>query len=177
MYVTGAEHVDLAVLVGDFDDFRLYPVPRHEGVIRQLETRALDWWERYIEAECPPPLSGAECDAEWLKARFPQDTGATIMATPEVDDLCRRYADARRAFVDAQTEKERLENEIKAAMEEASVLETSIGAFTWKRARPTVREKFDAAALKADDPETYARYAVADVTPGSRRFLCPMKDK
>lgn len=176
----GVDLCDLAVLFG-LDDFRIYHVPYSEVLGAEIEDFATRWWRDHIEDRTPPAIGGSEPDTEWLKRRFPASTEAVAYATPEIEEICLRLADARREHKQAEEVKVAFENQIKAFMGDAGILEWSGGKpFTWKSTKPSEVVDWKAVAQELAQKTGGFAYgeAIARNTttkPGVRRFLTPFK--
>lgn len=129
--VTGREIVDLAVLIGG-QDFRIYTIERDEEMISHLLSEASEWWNTYILADCPPPITGAEPDCQIVKDAYPQDNGDSIYATPDIETKVARLVKVMAAEKKVDEEKSRLQNEIKEYMGEVGTLDSELGTLTWK---------------------------------------------
>jgi putative phage-type endonuclease len=162
MGLTGAGVCWIPVLFSGLD-FALYRVDRDEVLIARMRELCLEWWERHVAADVPPPpVTGA--DAALL---FPKDSGKVVVADDVTKESVGRLRDVRLEMSMLEQEKENLEARIKLFMGDASSL-TVDGEFavTWKTTKPS--QRFDSAALKAARPEVYEAYCR---TVESRRFL------
>ena len=132
--ITGRQVCDLAVMI-DNQDYRIYTIERDEYLIAELRKKAIEWWNTYILADCPPPLSGDKPDVQWVKDQYPSSVESVIHAPPIIDDYAIQLSEIKEAYNALGSEKSRLENEIKNYMKEAAVLETTIGQITWKSSK------------------------------------------
>jgi putative phage-type endonuclease len=131
MAVTGAQAVDLAVLI-DGNDFRIYPIERDQELINTLRDKAFKWWMTYIEADNPPPISGMQADTDWVKSSYPQSYEEELNATPDIDDLCEQLREVKAGLRSIEERKSQIENDIKLYMETAGTLQSTVGTVTWR---------------------------------------------
>lgn len=142
MHITGRKACVLCVLIGG-NDFRRYLIQYDADLARTLETEATRFWTEHVVRKCPPPLTGFEIDTSWVKTHFTVDNGGKVFPDEECHYWCVSLEAARKARVAAELAEDALENQIKAFMGEASVLETEIAEevvqFTWKANKNGVR--------------------------------------
>ena len=187
MHVTGRKYVQLALLTGA-GQLKRFRINRDDELIRRAAFKVDLFIGEYIEGDFPPPLSGHEPDSEWVKNRFPEDSGAVVAASYELEEtiaeLGKKVLAARQADLDIEA----LKNRIKEFMGDASVLQSDEGRFTWKRSADSEQtdwkscfEGLRAYCSMRGDAELICAEAdrlKAELTkpkPGSRRFLMPWK--
>lgn len=161
---------DLAVLFG-VDDFRVYSI-RYDGELASaLEESARRFWRNHIDADIAPEPAGMAAEADAIARAWPRDTGATVVASPVVEEAIQQLQEARVAVAEASARREALEAIIKSAMGDASYLESSQGRFSWKARKGSTSWKAVAEELGAP-ADVIARH-----TPetGGRVFLTPWK--
>jgi len=129
--ITKREICDLAVLIGG-QKFRVYTINRDNELISDLGKRAFAWWQDYILADCPPPLTGHVADVAYIKGKWPESNTDELYACPELEQICKELRDARIANDACAKEVARLSNIIKDEMGNAGILKTSVGNITWK---------------------------------------------
>ena len=79
LLITGCEHGDLAVLVGN-RKFMVIPFERHDRVQTLIRERVAEFLE-LLEGDTPPPMDAEAPDtADTLRRLHPQDNGETIVA-------------------------------------------------------------------------------------------------
>jgi putative phage-type endonuclease len=168
------ECVDLAVLIGG-QDFRIYTVRRDDALISELVAQADAWWQTYIMAECPPPLTDG--DEDLMDAAFPADNGTVIAATPEIERICavmRRAKSRVRRWVALTTE---CEVRVKEYMGEAAVMTTSLAdkPVTWRTGKPKAKTDWQAVASdrRRGVPLKKKIAQATTETPGARVFRTP----
>ncbi len=162
--VTGYAWARLAVLIGG-RDLRVYDLPRDEDLIALLMAREEKFWTQHVETRLAPPPSTAG-DIETLYAI---DNGESLPATSEIESACEKLSAVKLSLKVGEQAKEELEQKVKAAMEDNSVLVDANGLplITWKKARDS--QRFDAKRFKSEHPDLHSQYL--NTVPGSRRFL------
>jgi putative phage-type endonuclease len=145
-------------------DFRIYEIRRDDAIIEAITAAETEFWAYVQSGEAPPLQSPAEARIRW-----PQDTGASTIAPPEIELLCGELADTQAQAKSLDERVDALKAEIQAYMAEAATLVSPDGRAiaTWKTAKAPMR--LDGDLLKKDYPEAWANCR----TPGtaSRRFL------
>jgi putative phage-type endonuclease len=138
---------------------RVYHLTHDPELYEALVAEAVRFWTEHVLTGIPPAIDGTEEYRRYLSARYPADDGIEMVATPElallVDDLAGVRQDVR-ALESRQT---LIENRLRGAMGDASVLLAPGGKVTWKKNKDS--ERVDWKALGADvagflDSERYA---------------------
>jgi putative phage-type endonuclease len=143
--------------------FRVYKVKRDAELINHLTVGEDEFWEKVIARTPPDPM-----DMDDIKIRYPQDTGVTVTASPEVEALAYKLANtkAARKAVEATEKQECFD--IAAFMKDAAILVDKRGEPLFTHKAHTER-RLDVKQLRKDHP------AIADLySPEStaRRLLC-----
>lgn len=93
------------------------------------------FWNDHVVANVEPPLTGHDSDTEWVKReRATFENGQLVNADKATDRECQLLQRAIRRHARAKEVMEGRKNRIKAFMAEnkASVLESTVGDFTWR---------------------------------------------
>lgn len=150
MLATGADRVDIAVLIGG-NTYRIYELPRDPEYIEYLLKLEMDFWKRVVDNN-PPPIEG-EDDA---KAAWPRTREGDVDGDGE----------SYRAWVqlhEVNAEVKKLEDrqsELKGIMMERikakgdTLLYEGTKLATWKQQKG--RKTIDSKKLEANYPEAYA---------------------
>ena len=176
MLVTGAQAADLAVLLAG-QDFRIYPIRRHETLIAALVDQCDRFRRDHLAAEVMPALDGSASAREYLRRAFPRDTRPELLASDErLDVLACRLRDLRQARDNYGAEVETVENLIKADIGEAAGIQGANWRATWKATKASTVTDYAAMVREMAvliDPAEYAPIHERNTTtkPGSRRFL------
>ncbi|MCH8978301.1 MAG: YqaJ viral recombinase family protein [Armatimonadetes bacterium] len=171
LMVTGRKVCHLAVLIAG-SDYREYTIERNEELILNLQLRARTFWHEYVMADNPPPLTGDKADTDWLKGQFPEDDGGAVRATEAIEKEVDALGTDLRALKALGEVAEGRKNRIKQFMGEASVLDTSQGAITWRKAKDGQKTDWKAVAAALGASEDLIMNHTSP-TKGSRRFIVP----
>lgn len=155
---------------------RVYRLQYDPELYAGLVAVAVDFWTENVLPGKPPAIDGTEEYRRFLGARYPSDSGIEMVATPELALLCDELAGVRQDAKVLETRQTLIENRIKDAMGEASVLLSPAGKATWKRTKDSARIKWervaeDLAPLVPTDAWAAAVETNTETTPGTRRFL------
>jgi putative phage-type endonuclease len=157
MIVTGLRVADVPVLIGG-SDYRVYTVMFDQELADLLIDRERAFWT-YVETRTPPDIKSI---ADSI-ARWPIDTGKTIVATPEVADAVYqlRVLDGEQQKLDAA--RDALQLAVRTCMADASVLTDTAGMVlaTWKA---QTRRWFQQKEFRAAHPELYAEFSEQKTT-------------
>jgi len=148
LFVTGRKLCHLAVLTPF--GFRSFKVKADAELQRRLAHFAAKFLGEYIDSDCPPPLTGHTPDTEWVKNKFPQDSGSVVRATDSIEEKIAELGHLTVQIKKLELEAEELLNQVKEFMGEASVLESDEGKFTYKSQS---RSSIDSKKLRADYPD------------------------
>lgn len=132
---TGDDDEDVAVLLGG-TRFRIFRVERDAELERQLIAIGERWWRRYIVEGAEPPIDESpECRA-YLESKWPKPVEEELAAMPDaVQELARLYVRQREAEAWAKECKEKVGNEIVAAIGGRAGYQGEIYKCTWKARR------------------------------------------
>jgi len=173
MHVSGIHRCVLYVMFGH-DDLRPYPFDYDPEVGGMLEEAADRFWIDHILAQIPPDFVGHPSEEEWLKRRFPTDSGQIVYSNPEVDECCAQLGRVKADIDELEAVELSLVTRIKAHMADASVLSSSSGQFTWKATKDTETTDWKAVAVELKAPADLIRKHTFS-KPGVRRFLTPFR--
>jgi predicted phage-related endonuclease len=82
-----------------------------------------------------PPVDGSEASTEWLKRRYPADTGEMLSLTAEQEMVIAALRSARRTLARAKEADSYWTNQAKDLIGEHAGVISSLGDVTWKRSR------------------------------------------
>lgn len=166
MGVMGIGHATVAWLSGfprlHFD----YRDVEFNSTFYSLLTNEIDMFWNVNVLQNIPPEDPENVDVD---IRFPNAGKKSVGASESVIDTCTSLRKINRAIKRLEESRAGLEGTVKAAMGDAELLvDLSTGEVLaqWKNSKDS--QKFNSAALKKDDPATWARYLVT--APGPRRF-------
>lgn len=166
----------LAVLV-EGNELRSWRIERDEEVLAGLAETYADFWQ-HVTDRVPPEPDGSEATAEALRRMYPRDDGSERVATPEEASYVDRVLAARQMVREAETERDRWEAFLKAAMGHTTRLVVPSGSVSWKQNRDSVGTNWEAVAkayrqviesnqidVDADTIESIHQYTKAGARP------------
>lgn len=161
---------DLAVLING-SDYRVYHLKRSARLENRLIEIAQNFRERHILTQTPPTIDGSKASETYLRAVFPKQKGADLVpASPEIEDLAKKIIVARQSISRCEEELATFENQLKAAIGEASGFTGNGWKVTWKAGKDVSKVDWKAVAASLDVPKgVLEKYTT--VAPASRRFL------
>jgi hypothetical protein len=161
--VFGVDRVYLAVLFGG-QEFFLASFQITDEQKTDLIKQMAEVWGR-VQAKQPYPPE----TVEQVKLMYPQDDGATKMASQAVEEACRMLALIKREKKALEDREDQFQTLIQGYMSDKATLATIDGNIlaTWKNAKPSM--KFDAKMFEQAMPDIYKQFFRE--FPGSRRFL------
>lgn len=163
MLLTKAQRWFLCVLIGG-NELRVYEIAFNPEIADFLLAGICQFWKHVEQRRPPDPGTPEE-----VKLRWPKDLGTTVVATPEIADLCAQLATTQADLKANKSKEAEIKAQIQKFMEEAGQLVDSDGQLlaTWRTARPSM--KFDDKRFAIDQPLLHSKYLSEQ--PGSRRFL------
>lgn len=145
LMVTGLERWYLAVLVFG-TDFMIFTIERDEAEIAALAESEQRFWEENVQKKVPPSPDGAKSTDELIGTMYPNDNGGNCdlsLFAKELDLL----HEVKKKLSEYETEKRRLEQEIKLYMKDSDNGFCGDYSVTWKAQQ---RSSFDVSALIED---------------------------
>lgn len=173
--VTGAEMWYVAALIGG-SDFRLYRVPRDTALSDEMTARLVDWWQRHIVEGEEPAITGRASDTEWLRARFPRDSGRTLVADQQAIDWASALAGALQTQDAVNQVVEEAKNNLRLIMGDASLMTGPGFRVSYRKTKDVERVDWQKAAtialarLSRETAEAI-RAECAETREGVRRFV------
>lgn len=165
--VTGYPVADVAVLLGD--ELRLFEVTADPVLFERLVLIAADFRERLATGG---PMAE---NAASIKAAYPADNGAEMLADPDLTAAVKALRSVRSHLEALKEDEERIEVAIKGRMAECSTLVGQGFRVSWKRTRDSEQVDWRSVAdgLLRQLPETERTALVGihtTVRPGFRPF-------
>lgn len=147
------------------EDFKYRNFEFKPEFFEYLVNEAISFWEKYVQADTPPPIMRAK-DVERLYKKHV--TGKTVAIPEEKINLYIRYGELNDQLKGLSDEKEQIQDELKLMIGDAEGIEFDGRIlFTFKAGND--RSYFDADALAAELPELYQKYL--KTKPGPRSLL------
>lgn len=149
MAVTGASHCYLVGLIGG-DELSVRLIERNDRFIEAMLSKLAKFWLHVVNRTMPP-VDESEATKAVLGLIYPHDQGTEVSLPEEFTDLDLRLSTAKEAAKALEKEITGIENQIRAAIGEATkgVLPGG-GGFTWKEQS---RKSIDAEMLRATYPD------------------------
>lgn len=144
--VTGLEKAYLAVLV-NCRDLQIFELERDEDEITALMDAERLFWEKVMQ-DIPPEADGSEATSEALAAMFPHECEETMILF-DANHLLEARSHLLIQKKGLETELDRINNEIKAQMQEAERAVCGRWTCAWKSQS---RKTLDRKALEQDYP-------------------------
>lgn len=108
-----------------------YVLPWTDAIAAMREELA-EWWHKHVELGEPPELDGSESAGRAIRARYPRDAGASLVALPHQYPILRDLLHARSRAKFYDTQADRLAQAVQAAMGDAAELHAPGVRITWK---------------------------------------------
>lgn len=156
--VTGWRRAYVAVLIDGWD-YREFEVERDDEDVAVV-TGAVDaFWRAFVETGTPPAVTAD--DSRTVLEAHAEDDGDYLPGDLSQLELVEEWREATQRAGRAKREADDLAVRIRQQVGDARGLEFPEGRLTWTRSRSL---RFDSAALKEADPETYEAYRVPTLT-------------
>ena len=153
MAVTGYSAWYIAVLIFG-KEFKYYKLSRDPELEKDLVRIEKQFWEGYvIKNRIPEPDGSAEAD-KLIAAHFAAQPGKKIDLVG-FDMKLRRRQELIDTMSRMDTEKKKIDQELKLYMKEAEIAEDSVYRVTWKQ---VVSQRLDTDKLKTERPDIYQEY-------------------
>ena len=165
--VTGKQAADVAVLLGG-QELKVFRIARNPEMIAQLIALEHRFWA-HVEQDEAPPADGSDSADLALRCLYPQDTGATLDLSGDIE-MSAVFSDllaVRQVITQHSATENQLKQRIQERMGEAARVLFETGDVSWKRSKDATT--LDTARLLKDQPDLAQTYALT--RPGSRRFL------
>lgn len=159
LMVTEADACVIACLIGGNVDFVFKTIERDEDMIRELEEREVEFWNKYVLEKKMPAVTAY--DAGTLAALFPQreEEGEPITFPEDIESVIDRIREigTEKGGILGQLieEQETLKNELRARLQDSNAGVIGKWKVTWKNQETT---RLDGKLLAAEDPKTWAKY-------------------
>ena len=153
MSVCNAEAWYIAVLIYG-RDFKFYRLERDEKMLADLVKIEKDFWENHVLKRILPSPDGSKLADSVIAEYFKKSIDKTIPLNGFNEKLERRQELAE-IMAEMETEKKRIEQELKLYLGEAELAENEKYRVSWKAVDS---QRIDEKRLKAEKPEVYAQY-------------------
>ena len=162
MSVFQADAWYIAVLIYG-KEFQFHRIERDEAVISDLIHIEKNFWKEHVEKKILPEPDGSKVADNVIAERFKksQEISLPLMG---FDEKLKRRQELVEIMARMETEKKKIEQELKLYLGEAEIAENEHFRVSWKTVNSS---RLDEKLLKAEMPETYEKYKKS---VSSRRF-------
>lgn len=154
MAVMNADAWYIAVLIYG-REFKFYKIERDEQMLVDLIRIEQDFWENHVEKGILPEPDGSELTDSVIAEHYRKSNAQSILLSGFDEKLLRREELAEE-IERMETEKRRIEQELKLYLGEAETAENERYRVSWKNVEST---RVDAKRLKEEKPEIYQQYS------------------
>lgn len=162
MSVFQADAWYIAVLIYG-KEFQVHQIERDEAVISDLIHIEKNFWKDHVEKKILPEPDGSKVADNVIAERFKKSQGISLPLMG-FDEKLKRRQELVEIMARMETEKKKIEQELKLYLGEAEIAENEHFRVSWKTVNSS---RLDEKLLKAEMPETYEKYKKS---VSSRRF-------
>ena len=162
MSVFQADAWYIAVLIYG-KEFQFHRIERDEAVIQDLVHIEENFWKEHVEKKILPEPDGSKVADSVIAERFKKSQGISLPLMG-FDEKLKRRQELVEIMARMETEKKKIEQELKLYLGEAEIAENEHFRVSWKTVNSS---RLDEKLLKAEMPETYEKYKKS---VSSRRF-------
>ena len=162
MSVFQADAWYIAVLIYG-KEFQFHRIERDEAVISDLMRIEENFWKEHVEKKILPEPDGSKVADNVIAERFKKSQGISLPLMG-FDEKLKRRQELVEIMARMETEKKKIEQELKLYLGEAEIAENEHFRVSWKTVNSS---RLDEKLLKAEMPETYEKYKKS---VSSRRF-------
>jgi len=164
MAVLGAKSCYIAVLVYG-REFKYMKIERDEEIIQSLIRTEERFWKHNVLGRVMPEPDGSDAAEAFINRYFAESRKELSIPLAGFDDKLRRREEISGLISQLDTEKKKIEQEIKTYMNEAEYAENENFLVSWKN---SISNRIDTKRLKEEMPEVYAKFLN---TIKSRKFI------
>lgn len=164
MAVTGADAWYIAVVILG-QEFKYAKINRDEEIITNLIKIESDFWNKHVLSRVMPSPDGSEAAEKMINQYYNQAKLETTIDLNGFDGSLERRNEITKLIEKLETEKKKIEQEIKLYMQDAETAVNENFKISWKN---IMSAKIDSSKLKEEMPDLYNRFCR---TVKSRRFM------
>ena len=154
MAVLGAKSWYIAVMVYG-KEFRYMKLERDEEIIQQLIRIEENFWKNNVIKRVMPEPDGSEAAEAFINRHFSESRKELSIPLEGFDEKLQRREEITGLISQLDTEKKKIEQEIKAYMDEAEYAGNENFLVSWKN---SITNRIDTKRLKAEMPDVYERF-------------------
>lgn len=153
MAVTGAKAWYIAVVILG-KEFKYVKIDRDEDIIKNLISIETDFWENHVLTGIMPDPDGSKV-ADSIINQYYKTASYKNIALPGYQDSLNRRTELAELINKLESEKKKIEQEIKLAMAEAETATCGDYEVMWKNISTS---KLDVGRIKQEQPDIYNKY-------------------
>jgi putative phage-type endonuclease len=150
MALTGLNHWDVAVLFSG-NRMEIYTVRRSAELESALLKAGVEFWQRHILAQVPPPIDASKSYAQYLAKKFQVGTEQVVASTPDAEQWAVRLREAQEQREKYEQIEQLAKNQLMHLVGHNKGMRGAFGKATWVRPRPQAWTDWEALA-KAFNP-------------------------
>ena len=164
MAVLDAQSWYIAVMVYG-REFKYIKLERDEEIIQQLIMIEENFWNHNVMARVMPEPDGSDAAEAFINRHFAESRKELSIPLKGFDEKLRRREEITGIISQLDTEKKKIEQEIKTYMDEAEYAENENFLVSWKN---SITNRIDTKRLKEEMPEIYTKFLN---TVKNRKFI------
>ncbi len=164
MAVLDAQSWYIAVIVYG-REFKYIKLERDEEIIQQLIRIEENFWNHNVMEKVMPEPDGSDAAEAFINRHFSESRKELSIPLKGFDEKLRRREEITGIINQLDTEKKKIEQEIKTYMDEAEYAENENFLVSWKN---SITNRIDTKRLKEEMPEVYTKFLN---TVKNRKFL------
>lgn len=154
MAVLDAQSWYIAVMVYG-KEFKYIKLERDEEIIQQLIRIEENFWNHNVMARVIPEPDGSDAAETFINRHFAESRKELSIPLKGFDEKLRRREEITGIINQLDTEKKKIEQEIKTYMDEAEYAENENFLVSWKN---SITNRIDTKRLKEEMPEVYTKF-------------------
>ena len=154
MAVLDAQSWYIAVMVYG-REFKYIKLERDEEIIQQLIRIEENFWNHNVMARVMPEPDGSDAAETFINRHFAESRKELSIPLKGFDEKLRRRDEITGIINQLNTEKKKIEQEIKTYMDEAEYAENENFLVSWKN---SITNRIDTKRLKEEMPEVYTKF-------------------
>lgn len=154
MAVTGADAWYIAVVIFG-NEFKYVKIERDEEIIENLIKIEKEFWNNHVLSRILPEPDGSESADKLINKYFNQVIADSKIQLQGFDDKLERREELAKLIDKLDTEKKKIEQELKLHMKEAEIAISDKYKVSWKN---TIASRLDSTRLKTEMPDIYKKY-------------------
>lgn len=154
MAVLDAQSWYIAVIVYG-REFKYIKLERDEEIIQQLIRIEENFWNHNVMEKVMPEPDGSDAAEAFINRHFSESRKELSIPLKGFDEKLRRREEITGIISQLDTEKKKIEQEIKTYMDEAEYAENENFLVSWKN---SITNRIDTKRLKEEMPEVYTKF-------------------